>query len=540
MMIKKNNGITLIALVITIIVLIILAGISINLLLGDNGIIRKAGLAGDASEKSSDLERIKLAIMEATIDKATTGSSDLEAALRNNLDVSKLQSVTSNGNVAKVNYNGNEYSIDLKSGTTNQSTVDKWDGVSKSEGLIGEGTDAKPYLIRSAADLAYFAEKANNYSETIVGLNEDETVNNCNLRAMIASYKLVTDISLENFEWKSPKQYLGITFDGDNHQISNIKIDARGKDLYVSFLGSSNGSTVKNLILTNIDFKSDDKAGGIFVHIRANDNNIPTIIQNCSVSGKIISEKFIESGSSFDSEEIGGIVGYATGAAIIENCSVNAEIKGNYFIGGIIGALNNSQNMSVSEGIYGARITNCTANGKLEGFGKYAGIVGEVSGTYIKDVVSNMEIKTASVPSGFSAYGTSYVGGLVGQFRVESKIENAYATGNIIINNSVTYGGGLIGDASLGGIALNCHNSGNITCTGTLNYFGGLFGALQGNRFTLADNSNTGNISFDISNVGSGVGKLVGLLYTGGQTDYELTGCTNNGTFPTNQDIGQR
>ena len=41
---QKNNkaGITLIALIVTIIVLLILAGVSINLLLGDNGIITKA------------------------------------------------------------------------------------------------------------------------------------------------------------------------------------------------------------------------------------------------------------------------------------------------------------------------------------------------------------------------------------------------------------------------------------------------------------------------------------------------------------------
>lgn len=41
-LIKDNKGITLMALVITVIVLIILAGISINLLLGENGLIKKA------------------------------------------------------------------------------------------------------------------------------------------------------------------------------------------------------------------------------------------------------------------------------------------------------------------------------------------------------------------------------------------------------------------------------------------------------------------------------------------------------------------
>ena len=39
---RKNKGITLVALVVTIVVLLILAGVSINLVLGNNGIIAKA------------------------------------------------------------------------------------------------------------------------------------------------------------------------------------------------------------------------------------------------------------------------------------------------------------------------------------------------------------------------------------------------------------------------------------------------------------------------------------------------------------------
>lgn len=41
-MFKKENGITLVALVVTIVVLLILAGVSISLVLGNNGIIKKA------------------------------------------------------------------------------------------------------------------------------------------------------------------------------------------------------------------------------------------------------------------------------------------------------------------------------------------------------------------------------------------------------------------------------------------------------------------------------------------------------------------
>ena len=40
--VKKQNGITLIALVVTIIVLIILAGVSIAMLIGENGVISQA------------------------------------------------------------------------------------------------------------------------------------------------------------------------------------------------------------------------------------------------------------------------------------------------------------------------------------------------------------------------------------------------------------------------------------------------------------------------------------------------------------------
>lgn len=40
-MLKANKGITLVALIITIIVLLILAGVSISMVLGDNGLINK-------------------------------------------------------------------------------------------------------------------------------------------------------------------------------------------------------------------------------------------------------------------------------------------------------------------------------------------------------------------------------------------------------------------------------------------------------------------------------------------------------------------
>ena len=59
----KENGITLIALVITIIILLILAGVAIAALSGDNGILKNAAKAKEETEKESEAEGIKLAII---------------------------------------------------------------------------------------------------------------------------------------------------------------------------------------------------------------------------------------------------------------------------------------------------------------------------------------------------------------------------------------------------------------------------------------------------------------------------------------------
>lgn len=61
---KNNNGITLIALVITIIVLIILAGVSIKIVLGDNGLVEKAKYAKE--QQTIEAIREKLDIVKGS------------------------------------------------------------------------------------------------------------------------------------------------------------------------------------------------------------------------------------------------------------------------------------------------------------------------------------------------------------------------------------------------------------------------------------------------------------------------------------------
>ena len=62
--INKNQGITLIALVVTIVVLLILAGVSINMVLGENGIVTKAK---DARDKTEQAKQNDLASMDQVV-----------------------------------------------------------------------------------------------------------------------------------------------------------------------------------------------------------------------------------------------------------------------------------------------------------------------------------------------------------------------------------------------------------------------------------------------------------------------------------------
>ena len=66
---KKENGITLIALVVTIVVLIILAGISISMLTGENGIINQAQKAKEETEIGEEKEAISVAYLGASAKK---------------------------------------------------------------------------------------------------------------------------------------------------------------------------------------------------------------------------------------------------------------------------------------------------------------------------------------------------------------------------------------------------------------------------------------------------------------------------------------
>ena len=106
---NNNQGITLIALIITIIVLLILAGISIASLTGQNGILSKADIAKTETTKARAEEQVRLAVL---------GSYDTNAKLDINQVQDNLNKI--DGEVSVSDTNGNFPVIAIVDGYTSK------------------------------------------------------------------------------------------------------------------------------------------------------------------------------------------------------------------------------------------------------------------------------------------------------------------------------------------------------------------------------------------------------------------------------------
>ena len=94
----KNNqkGITLIALVITIIVLLILAGVAISMLSGENGILSQAAKAKIQYEVAGLKEEVTIKIAEKQLDESLNKEKEIEEYL-NEIDIAgknKIRKIT--------------------------------------------------------------------------------------------------------------------------------------------------------------------------------------------------------------------------------------------------------------------------------------------------------------------------------------------------------------------------------------------------------------------------------------------------------------
>ena len=148
---KSSKGVTLIALVITIIVLLILAGVSIAMLTGDNGILTQATEAKKANIAGAEKEQIRLAMQSKKMEKMADNISRTVTAeeLKNQLIADGAKNVTvedgENGSlVVKYQDSKNQY-------TVNQNGEIGDNGGNPGTGDGGTGSlpstaDTKPFL----------------------------------------------------------------------------------------------------------------------------------------------------------------------------------------------------------------------------------------------------------------------------------------------------------------------------------------------------------------------------------------------------------
>ena len=240
--------------------------------------------------------------------------------------------------------------------------------------LDGQGTEASPYLIKTAADLASVSAWVNNGTLTTEYL------------------QLANDIdcsSLSDFTpigTNSNYSFAG-TFDGNNKTISGLNCTPSGGDagLFGSVGNANISSTIiKNLNLDNCTFNGAD-AGAIAITL----NN--GIIQGCHVTSSSVT-------SHQQSPKAGGIVA-SLGSGSIEGCSVSEST--------VTGKQENSINNGVS---YAGGIVGSTGGGSTN------------SGSINNCEVTNVNI----ISSHFGTNGDLGSGGIVG-----------YASSTTITNNTV-------------------------------------------------------------------------------------------------------
>ena len=170
----SEDGITIIALVITIIVLLILAGITISIVSND-GILGKAKNAAAVSEKASAEEEMSMYLASLEVSKAEDENKRLADYIQDDLGNGEVEDFLNNGDgYAQVAYRGHNYMVNLDDGTFTY--IGKTDGK-------GVNRHIKQILNSNNQDVPGIAMVEAGEIETedlgwkVLSTNEDGTVN---------------------------------------------------------------------------------------------------------------------------------------------------------------------------------------------------------------------------------------------------------------------------------------------------------------------------------------------------------------------------
>ena len=269
-------------------------------------------------------------------------------------------------------------------------------------GFDGFGIKTNPYLIEDVEDLKLLAKK----------VNSGETYTN-------KYFKQTANIDLENEPNWTPigtmlveegRPFQG-TFDGDEHQITNLKISNGGQ--YAGLFGYTEGAVIKSCNVTG-EVNGYNHTGGIVGY--ANNN---TYILNCSFQGNV----------EGNGEERGGIVGHTSIGCDVSGCYVTGTVTGDREVGGIAGS-----GVGTIKNCYALANVTATATATATGVNA-GGIAGKAYGVTIENCYYSGEVSAKD-----------YAGGIAGYVSRAKTIRNCVSlaesvTGGNLVNRIVGYVG---------------------------------------------------------------------------------------------------
>ena len=342
---KVEKGITLIALVITIIVLLILAGISITMLSGDNSILNRAGQAKNKTELTSLKEETQTVMLGRTTEKTISGnnSKTLKEELESNVSNATVESINateeSEGltDVYYVRRNG-QYVTVYNDGNIIDGKVSIWKGINDIESpkFEKDSNDVWNWYIYTAGQLKFLADFVNKGNGTDLPKDLEDYVSKAGYDINDIKMSKNTIIYLMNNLDLGARPKEGNTEEekwGANPETQKWTPIGLNKDNVLNKLGTFEGN---NFSIRGVYVKRIDQFNGLF--------GWSNKIQNLTIENSFI----------YGLSEVGGITGVSY--EDIVNChNNNTTIEGQFDIGGIVGSVSSI-----------ASIENCSNNGKIK------------------------------------------------------------------------------------------------------------------------------------------------------------------------------
>ena len=566
--ITNIHGITLIALVITIIILLILAGIVINLTIGENGIIKRASQGGEKYKEAEAREKLELALVDLqaqkVIDRTYNETTYIDNYLGNKGMTVVGDKVTVDGWQFEIDRSVPKIVIGLGKGEMQESSqiaintavtnaVDYTNATIKieitSEEDIGSiQINGEEIEVPTKVDGKYIIEKE-------VSNNGSYIINAKNTKNEYKTAKVeVTEVS-EDMDIQTAEQLVafrervnkGATYEGrtvrliNDLNLSGICGETKGNWEPIGSYEENNSHPFKGTFEGNnhtIDY--------LYINTTNDYQGLFGYVEKGTIKGIVIGSNSSITGGNCT----GGIVGFIE-SAVVQNCGNNGIISGSLFIGGIIGQAYNS---NIGECYNKADVTN--TSGYAAGIGGYVWAeksgkyniennynegnitggyaIGGITGVIDTDDNNLIDVTIANCYNKGIITGTetSRVGGIVGRVAGNILVEYCYNLGEINNNGTAGYVGGVVGinrlpnnvtsDSDIKAVINYCYNSANVISTGNVTGVGGLVGnnnqnCYIKNSFRLISSEVKNNTTIATQPVGTSsnnyTGRLIGKCY---------------------------